>query len=183
MLDQPLALVAALRALLADWEHSVAIDVQALGHERLPGAVSFAIVRPVFESESEMATTDENITRPARWTSASIRRAYAGFLTFVKWSIGRHPAGHDLPRHFPDPRLSDRAAAMKLAIPKERRAGETRVAATPETVKKFKGLRSGRGGRNRRRRRRADRRCRLCRRRRDHRAGCGNGALPTPTSC
>jgi len=29
---------------------------------------------------------------------------------------------------------------MKLAIPKERRAGETRVAATPETVKKFKGL-------------------------------------------
>jgi NAD(P) transhydrogenase subunit alpha len=29
---------------------------------------------------------------------------------------------------------------MKLAILKERRAGETRVAATPETVKKFKGL-------------------------------------------
>ena len=30
--------------------------------------------------------------------------------------------------------------AMILAIPKERRAGETRVAATPETVKKLKGL-------------------------------------------
>ena len=30
--------------------------------------------------------------------------------------------------------------AMIIAIPKERRAGETRVAATPETVKKFKGL-------------------------------------------
>jgi NAD(P) transhydrogenase subunit alpha len=30
--------------------------------------------------------------------------------------------------------------AITLAIPKERRAGETRVAATPETVKKFKGL-------------------------------------------
>ncbi len=29
---------------------------------------------------------------------------------------------------------------MIIAIPKERRAGETRVAATPETVKKFKGL-------------------------------------------
>ena len=29
---------------------------------------------------------------------------------------------------------------MKLAVPKERRDGETRVAATPETVKKFKGL-------------------------------------------
>jgi NAD(P) transhydrogenase subunit alpha len=29
---------------------------------------------------------------------------------------------------------------MKLAVPKERRAGETRVAATPETVKKLKGL-------------------------------------------
>jgi NAD(P) transhydrogenase subunit alpha len=29
---------------------------------------------------------------------------------------------------------------MKLAVPKERREGETRVAATPETVKKFKGL-------------------------------------------
>jgi len=29
---------------------------------------------------------------------------------------------------------------MKLGIPKERRANETRVAATPETVKKFKGL-------------------------------------------
>jgi len=30
--------------------------------------------------------------------------------------------------------------AIRIAIPKERRAGETRVAATPETVKKFKGL-------------------------------------------
>ena len=30
--------------------------------------------------------------------------------------------------------------AMIIAIPKERRADETRVAATPETVKKFKGL-------------------------------------------
>jgi NAD(P) transhydrogenase subunit alpha len=30
--------------------------------------------------------------------------------------------------------------AMIIAIPKERRAGETRVAASPETVKKFKGL-------------------------------------------
>jgi NAD(P) transhydrogenase subunit alpha len=30
--------------------------------------------------------------------------------------------------------------AMIIAIPKERRAGETRVAATPETVKKLKGL-------------------------------------------
>src|SRR5262245_26548291 len=30
--------------------------------------------------------------------------------------------------------------AMIVAIPKERRAGETRVAATPETVKKLKGL-------------------------------------------
>jgi NAD(P) transhydrogenase subunit alpha len=30
--------------------------------------------------------------------------------------------------------------AMIIAIPRERRAGETRVAATPETVKKFKGL-------------------------------------------
>jgi NAD(P) transhydrogenase subunit alpha len=30
--------------------------------------------------------------------------------------------------------------AIIIAIPKERRAGETRVAATPETVKKFKGL-------------------------------------------
>jgi len=29
---------------------------------------------------------------------------------------------------------------MKLAVPKERRDGETRVAATPESVKKFKGL-------------------------------------------
>src|SRR5262245_21390139 len=29
---------------------------------------------------------------------------------------------------------------MKVGIPKERRPGETRVAATPETVKKFKGL-------------------------------------------
>ena len=29
---------------------------------------------------------------------------------------------------------------MKLAVLKERRAGETRVAATPETVKKLKGL-------------------------------------------
>ena len=29
---------------------------------------------------------------------------------------------------------------MKVGIPKERRAGETRVAATPETVKKLKGL-------------------------------------------
>ena len=29
---------------------------------------------------------------------------------------------------------------MKLAILKERRAGETRVAATPETVKKLKAL-------------------------------------------
>jgi NAD(P) transhydrogenase subunit alpha len=31
-------------------------------------------------------------------------------------------------------------ASVKLAIPKERRAGEARVAATPETVKKLKGL-------------------------------------------
>jgi NAD(P) transhydrogenase subunit alpha len=30
--------------------------------------------------------------------------------------------------------------ALTIAIPKERRAGETRVAASPETVKKFKGL-------------------------------------------
>src|ERR1043166_1797953 len=30
--------------------------------------------------------------------------------------------------------------AMIIAIPKERRAGETRVAAVPETVKKLKGL-------------------------------------------
>ena len=30
--------------------------------------------------------------------------------------------------------------AMIIAIPKERRAGETRVAVSPETVKKFKGL-------------------------------------------
>src|SRR5262245_18275965 len=30
--------------------------------------------------------------------------------------------------------------AMIIAIPKERRAGEARVAATPETVKKLKGL-------------------------------------------
>ncbi len=30
--------------------------------------------------------------------------------------------------------------ATRIAIPKERHAGETRVAATPETVKKFKGL-------------------------------------------
>ena len=29
---------------------------------------------------------------------------------------------------------------MRLAVPKESRAGETRVAATPESVKKFKGL-------------------------------------------
>ena len=29
---------------------------------------------------------------------------------------------------------------MKLSVLKERRAGETRVAATPETVKKLKGL-------------------------------------------
>ena len=29
---------------------------------------------------------------------------------------------------------------MKLAVLKERRDGETRVAATPETVKKLKGL-------------------------------------------
>ncbi|MBY6265067.1 NAD(P)(+) transhydrogenase (Re/Si-specific) subunit alpha, partial [Azospirillum sp. 412522] len=29
---------------------------------------------------------------------------------------------------------------MKVAIPKERRAGELRVAASPETVKKLKGL-------------------------------------------
>ena len=29
---------------------------------------------------------------------------------------------------------------MRLAVPKETRAGETRVAATPESVKKFKGL-------------------------------------------
>ena len=29
---------------------------------------------------------------------------------------------------------------MKLAVPRERRDGETRVAATPETVKKFKAL-------------------------------------------
>src|SRR5579872_4631086 len=29
---------------------------------------------------------------------------------------------------------------MKIAIPKERRAGERRVAATPETVRKFAGL-------------------------------------------
>src|SRR5215468_12086941 len=30
--------------------------------------------------------------------------------------------------------------AMIIAIPKERRAGETRVAGTPDTVKKLKGL-------------------------------------------
>ncbi|HEX3486326.1 MAG TPA: NAD(P)(+) transhydrogenase (Re/Si-specific) subunit alpha, partial [Micropepsaceae bacterium] len=30
--------------------------------------------------------------------------------------------------------------AMIVAVPKERRGGETRVAATPETVKKLKGL-------------------------------------------
>src|ERR1700744_1091031 len=29
---------------------------------------------------------------------------------------------------------------MRLAVPKEPRSGETRVAATPESVKKFKGL-------------------------------------------
>ena len=29
---------------------------------------------------------------------------------------------------------------MKLAVPKETSPGETRVAATPESVKKFKGL-------------------------------------------
>jgi NAD(P) transhydrogenase subunit alpha len=29
---------------------------------------------------------------------------------------------------------------MRLAVPKENREGETRVAATPESVKKFKGL-------------------------------------------
>ena len=29
---------------------------------------------------------------------------------------------------------------MKIAIPRERRAGENRVAASPETVKKIKGL-------------------------------------------
>jgi len=28
---------------------------------------------------------------------------------------------------------------MRLAVPKETREGETRVAATPESVKKFKG--------------------------------------------
>ena len=30
--------------------------------------------------------------------------------------------------------------ATRIAIPKERRSGETRVAATPETVKKLKGF-------------------------------------------
>src|SRR5262245_60407782 len=30
--------------------------------------------------------------------------------------------------------------AIMIAVPKERRAGETRVAATPETAKKFKSL-------------------------------------------
>ncbi len=59
---------------------------------------------------------------------------------------------------------------MKIAIPKERRAGEARVAASPDTVKKYIGMgfevvvESGAG-----RRRRAAR-CRLRRRRRIHRA-------------
>src|SRR5262249_37597797 len=34
----------------------------------------------------------------------------------------------------------DRGFPMKLAVPKERRANEARVAATPDTVKRLKGL-------------------------------------------
>src|SRR5215471_9277826 len=50
------------------------------------------------------------------------------------------PADHDLSRHFPYSRLSLKGFLMRLAVPKEIREGETRVAATPESVKKFKGL-------------------------------------------
>src|SRR3984957_15095158 len=49
-------------------------------------------------------------------------------------------ADHGLPRYFPHSRLSLKGSPMRLAVPKESLEGETRVAATPESVKKFKGL-------------------------------------------
>src|ERR1700744_1437875 len=49
-------------------------------------------------------------------------------------------ADHGVPRDFPHSRLSPKGCPMRLAVPKEIREGETRVAATPESVKKFKGL-------------------------------------------
>ena len=61
---------------------------------------------------------------------------------------------------------------MKLAILKERRDGETRVAASPDTVKKLKGLGLDVTVETGRRRGGADGRCRLPGRRRDDRRRC-----------
>ena len=58
---------------------------------------------------------------------------------------------------------------MKIAIVRERADGETRVAATPETVGKLIGARRDRVDRSRGRRDRARSRCRLCQGRRDGR--------------
>ena len=57
------------------------------------------------------------------------------------------------------------SSAMKIAVLTETAEGERRVAATPETVKKFIALGAERRGRGGRGRDRLDRRCRLCRRR------------------
>ena len=66
---------------------------------------------------------------------------------------------------------SNRGRLMRLAVPKETRAGETRVAATPESVKKLKTLgldvvvQAGAGAG-------APSPMPIMRRRRDHRARC-----------
>jgi len=70
---------------------------------------------------------------PAAWQAAPGWPVAAGALLLPAAGIGSRP--------FAFPFVpSSKNDAMKLAILKERRAGELRVAASPETVKKFKGL-------------------------------------------
>ena len=72
---------------------------------------------------------------------------------------------------------------MKIAVPTETDRTETRVAATPETVKKFVGLGADGGRPGRRRRRIAHPRRRLCRRPARRSRPTPRRRSPTPTSC
>ena len=87
---------------------------------------------------------------------------YAAFTALMKWGaiVRRH---HRLRRHPDHPQLGgsrghEQGTGVKIAVLKESEAGERRVAATPETVKKFIALGASRRGRGRGGRRRLDRR-------------------------
>ena len=91
MLDQPLALVAALRALLADWEHSTPHAHRSARMRRIARCTAgvLAIVRPLPSFGRfiwpRMALPHDSDT--GSMDISQHQRAYAGFLTFAKWSL------------------------------------------------------------------------------------------------